>query len=70
MELFSQVPFLNGGLFECLDRKEKDGRNYDWDGFSRNPKYQAKIPNALFFAKDSKVDLSAEYNDKKLNAVS
>ncbi len=69
MELFSQVPFLNGGLFECLDRKEKDGKNYDWDGFSRNPKYQAKIPNALFFAKDSKVDLSAEYNDKKLKAV-
>ena len=69
MELFSQVPFLNGGLFECLDRKEKDGKNYDWDGFSRNPKYQAKIPNALFFAKDSKVDLSGEYNDKKLKAV-
>lgn len=69
MELFSQVPFLNGGLFECLDRKEKDGKTYDWDGFSRNPKYQASIPNALFFAKDSKVDLSAEYNDKKLKAV-
>ena len=33
MELFSQVPFLNGGLFECLDRKEKDGKIYDWDGF-------------------------------------
>lgn len=69
MELFSQVPFLNGGLFECLDRKEKDGKTYDWDGFSRNPKYQASIPNALFFAKDSKVDLSGEYNDKKMKTV-
>ena len=65
MELFSQVPFLNGGLFECLDRKEKDGKIYDWDGFSRNPKRQAIIPNYLFFAKEFKVDLSGEYNDKK-----
>lgn len=69
MELFSQVPFLNGGLFECLDRKEKDGKVYDWDGFSRNPKFQAKIPNSLFFAKENKVDLSGEYNDKKMKAV-
>ncbi len=69
MELFSQVPFLNGGLFECLDHKEKDGKIYDWDGFSRNPKYQARIPNALFFAKESKVDLSGEYNDKKMKGV-
>lgn len=69
MELFSQVPFLNGGLFECLDRKEKDGEVFDWDGFSRNPKFQARIPNALFFAKGSKVDLSGEYNDKKMKTV-
>lgn len=69
MELFSEVPFLNGGLFECLDRKEKDGKTYDWDGFSRNPKLQAKIPNCLFFASESKVDLSEEYNDKKMKAV-
>jgi hypothetical protein len=65
MELFSQVPFLNGGLFECLDRREKDGKMYDWDGFSRNSKRQAIIPNYLFFAKEFKVDLSGEYNDKK-----
>ena len=69
MELFSQVPFLNGGLFECLDNKYKDGEKYNWDGFSRNPKYQARIPNSLFFAKENKVDLSGEYNDKKMKAV-
>lgn len=69
MELFSKVPFLNGGLFECLDRKEKEGKYFDWDGFSRTAKYQAKIPNALFFAKDSKVDLSIEYDDEKMKAV-
>ncbi|MCE5175503.1 MAG: TaqI-like C-terminal specificity domain-containing protein [Bacteroidales bacterium] len=70
LELFCQIPFLNGGLFECLDRKEKDGEIYDWDGFSRNPKYQAKVPNKLFFAKETKVDLSDVYNDKKLKSVS
>ncbi len=69
MELFSQVPFLNGGLFECLDRKEKEGKIYDWDGFSRNPKYQARIPNKLFFAKVDKVDLSGEYNNSKMKEV-
>lgn len=69
MELFNQIPFLNGGLFECLDRKEKDGEIYDWDGFSRNPKFQAKVPNMLFFAKDTKVDLSDVYNDKKFKSV-
>lgn len=69
MELFKQIPFLNGGLFECLDNKKKDGKNYDWDGFSRNPKRQAKVPNMLFFAKDTKVDLSDVYNDKKFKSV-
>ena len=65
MELFRKVPFLNGGLFECLDNKQKEGKTYDWDGFSRNPHLQANIPNALFFANELKVDLSSEYNDKK-----
>jgi hypothetical protein len=69
MELFNQVPFLNGGLFECLDNKQKDGKIYDWDGFSRNPHLQAKLPNILFFGSEAKVDLSGEYNDKKMKAV-
>jgi tRNA1(Val) A37 N6-methylase TrmN6 len=69
LELFSEIPFLNGGLFECLDNKEKEGKLYDWDGFSRNRKRQAKVPNHLFFAKEMRVDLSSEYNDKKMKAV-
>jgi adenine-specific DNA-methyltransferase len=44
LQLFHGIPFLNGGLFECLDR----GRNY-YDGFSRNTEKQARVPNALFF---------------------
>ncbi|HBL73328.1 MAG TPA: type II restriction endonuclease, partial [Bacteroidales bacterium] len=69
LELFSEIPFLNGGLFECLDNKQRDGKVFDWDGFSRNPKHQAKIPNSLFFAKEMMVDLSGEYNDKKMKSV-
>ena len=69
MDLFKQIPFLNGGLFECLDRKIKDGRTYYWDGFSRNKKHQARIPNNLFFEKGKIVDLSQEYNDKKMSSV-
>jgi len=69
LELFNQTPFLNGGLFECLDNKQKDGKIYDWDGFSRNPHLQAKLPNILFFGSEAKVDLSGEYNDKKMKAV-
>lgn len=44
LQLFHGIPFLNGGLFECLDR----GRTY-YDGFSREPRKQARLPNALFF---------------------
>lgn len=69
MNKFSRVPFLNGVLFECLDNKEKEGKKYCWDGFSRDTKLQANVPNKLFFAKEQVVDLSKEYNDKKMNAV-
>ena len=66
---FSQIPFLNGGLFECLDAKIKDDRIFYWDGFSRNPKRQAHIANELFFAETKTVDLSSEYNDTRMRAV-
>lgn len=39
IDMFSTVPFLNGGLFECLDKTKKiDGVEvaYNYDGFSRN----------------------------------
>ncbi|WP_071057709.1 Eco57I restriction-modification methylase domain-containing protein [Pelistega sp. MC2] len=58
IELFSPVPFLNGGLFECLDKeKETHGIKYHLDGFSRNHEKDAKgrykeiafIPNIVFF---------------------
>ena len=56
----SVVPFLNGGLFECLDDKTN---NIFIDGFSDNlPKNeQLIVPDYLFFGVDEKVALSAEY---------
>ena len=60
IKLFAEVPFLNGGLFECLDKtKQIDGveRAYNYDGFSRNDRKfadgryrnRAIVPNILFF---------------------
>ena len=56
-ELFDSVPFLNGGLFECLDKTQKDR----YDGFSERADNPLRVPNALFWGDDSKVDLTAEY---------
>lgn len=54
LELFKDVPFLNGGLFDCLD----EDKIYV-DGFTRNKKKQAVIPDYLFFQEEEvKVDLS------------
>lgn len=58
MEIFKPIPFLNGGLFECLDKEEStDGLAVHLDGFSRNAdkdkngqfKHRAFIPNSVFF---------------------
>lgn len=50
LALFADIPFLNGGLFECLDRTEDgtDKKRY-LDGFSRNPKKRPHVPDRLFF---------------------
>ncbi len=66
LEHFADVPFLNGGLFECLDRAEEgtDKKLY-LDGFSRNKKKRPTIPNQLFFSQEHEADLSDAYGDKK-----
>ncbi|KAB1062107.1 Eco57I restriction-modification methylase domain-containing protein [Salibacter halophilus] len=58
------VPFLNGGLFECLDDKEN---KILLDGFSDNLKgykEQLIVPDYLFFGATEHVDLSPEYGVK------
>lgn len=62
--LFKDIPFLNGGLFECLDRKED---KIIIDGFTRVKKNQPKVPNFLFFDEDQAVDLNQEYGTKNKN---
>lgn len=64
IEICNKVPFLNGGLFDCLDEKEK-GMYYD--GFSERPESIRKlcIPDYLFFSDNIKADLSSFYDDPK-----
>ena len=59
LNLFKEIPFLNGGLFDCLDKEDESGRVICIDGFSRTPNKQAIIPDYLFFQQDeTRVDLS------------
>ena len=62
--LFKNVPFLNGGLFDCLDKPTEDGKIMYVDGFSRNIKKQAHIPDYLFFGNEQEVDLNNIYGTK------
>ena len=67
----SNVPFLNGGLFECLD--DKINRIY-YNGFSENERSlsQLFLPDYLFFGDEvgASIDLSKWYGDKKKKNVS
>ncbi|SMN01105.1 putative type IIS restriction/modification enzyme [uncultured Candidatus Thioglobus sp.] len=64
MNLFKQTPFLNGGLFECLDHEASDDEKLDYDknkdirkvrsairidGFSDNDKNELVFTNEHFF---------------------
>ena len=74
VNLFSEVPFLNGGLFECLDKTRYiDGveQYYNFDGFSRNDarfadgryKHRAVVPNILFFEPEKGlISILSRYN--------
>lgn len=64
----SRVPFLNGGLFDCLD--DKPHKKY-FDGFSESKTSLAKlqVPDYLFFGGTDDADLSGWYNDKKKKHV-
>ena len=59
LSYFAEVPFLNGGLFECLDRfDEKLGKKIYVDGFSKHGPNRATIPNRFLFGLPEEVDLS------------
>jgi adenine-specific DNA-methyltransferase len=67
LELFRSIPFLNGGLFECLDGRitEQDGSHTEIriDGFSDRPDNELDVPNELFFGDEQVVDLSGVLDD-------
>ncbi len=65
-ELLRDVPFLNAGLFECLDDRVQKGNSaftieVRIDGFSSDPKKQPKVPNFLFYGPPQAVDLSESF---------
>lgn len=61
-EYFGSIPFLNGGLFECLDDRKN---NYYVDGFTESKKdNQPEVPNLLFFGAEQKADLNKAYGTK------
>ncbi|MDX2130361.1 MAG: TaqI-like C-terminal specificity domain-containing protein [Chloroherpetonaceae bacterium] len=62
VEIFKDIPFLNGGLFDCLDNPQ--GKNIYVDGFSRNPKKQAYVPDYIFFSEEIDIDLNKVYATK------
>ena len=70
LALFEDIPFLNGGLFACLDTEDDTGKVQYADGFSRNPKKQPVVPNLLFFAAPQIVDLSEDFGDAKKKKAS
>jgi len=63
-DYFDEIPFLNGGLFECLDDKPN---GIYIDGFTAVKKNQPNVPNFLFFSSEQNVDLNTIYGTKNKN---
>ena len=66
-EYFEDIPFLNGGLFECLDKMiTTNGREkvVRIDGFSDHPKNVLKVSDDLFFSPEQSIDLNEIYGTK------
>ena len=66
LKLFESIPFLNGGLFECLDSPDKDdpSKILRVDGFSDRDDISLRVPNYLFFSDEQSVDLNAAYGTR------
>lgn len=66
---FSDIPFLNGGLFECLDREDPENKNrmQRLDGFTTDGE-RPHVPDRLFFDSGETADLSTVFGDKRRKA--
>ncbi|MEJ5383370.1 MAG: N-6 DNA methylase [Fimbriimonadales bacterium] len=72
LELVRPIPFLNGGLFECLDevyRKEENRPDRRIDGFSDHPKNPLHVPDYLFFGEERSVDITQTFGEKRIVRV-
>jgi len=79
IELTRKTPFLNGGLFECLDKLEyktvdgveredkENSERIDW--FSEEKGNELEVPNKIFFVESETTDLSEELGDKAKNTT-
>ena len=82
--LFAKTPFLNGGLFECLDREatdeEKQGYDNDnsirpvksairIDGFSDKDSNKLYFSNKLFFNNEQDLGLIDIFNQYQFTAI-
>src|SRR5207245_631851 len=68
VEKLKHVPFINGGLFDCLDQVFRNGEqqsNVRLDDFSEEKSNTLCLPNELFFGEEREVDLSEVYQDKR-----
>ena len=65
------VPFLNGGLFDCLDEK-RTGMYYDGFSERKESMKQLIVPDYLFFGEEAgkNIDLSEFYGDANKKKVS
>ena len=63
---FETIPFLNGGLFECLDGPSKEDATVILrvDGFSDRDDNPLHVPNELFFSGERIVDLNKAYGTR------
>ena len=59
LELFNQAPFINGGLFDCLD-EGANRADYFVDDISERHGYS--VPNQLFFGKGNNLGLLTIFN--------
>ncbi len=59
LDLFAQIPFLNSGLFACLDTE------MTIHDLESNPELQATFPNRIFFNGAATVDLNADLGTKQ-----
>ena len=63
IKLFKDTPFLNGGLFECMDRLTVKPE-IRVDGFSDRLDNELQVPNFLFFSEEQTIDLNEDFGTK------